>query len=148
MQSFHELRVWKAAHALALAVYKDTAPFPREEIYGLTAQMRRAASSVAANLAEGCARDGDAEFRRFCIIARGSASELGYHILLAKDLGYLPDERYSARAQETADVKRMLAGLVQKLTAGSAGVERKADGGKRTANSGNTSDTANPAAWG
>ena len=82
----HELKVWQKAHQLTLAVYQITAPFPREELYGLTSQLRRAAASIPANLAEGCGRNGDAEFARFCSIALGSVSELDYHLLPARDL--------------------------------------------------------------
>src|SRR2546427_8050977 len=77
MKDFRQLKVWEKAHLLALAVYPITARFPREKTYGLTAQIRRAASSIPSNTAEGCGRDGDAELARFCIIARGSATELG-----------------------------------------------------------------------
>jgi four helix bundle protein len=82
VKDFHELKVWLKAHELTLAVYRVTAAFPREEGNGLISQLRRACSSVAANLAEGCGRNGDAEFARFCSIAMGSASELEYHLLL------------------------------------------------------------------
>jgi four helix bundle protein len=85
VKDFRELKVWQKAHHLTPAVYRITAAFPREELYGLTSQLRRACSSVAANLAEGCGRNGDVEFARFCFIAMGSASELEYHLLLAKD---------------------------------------------------------------
>jgi four helix bundle protein len=86
MQDFRELQVWRKAHRLTLAVYRATAGFPREELYGLTGQIRRSCSSIPANLAEGCGRSGDSDFARFCSIAIGSASELEYHLLLAKDL--------------------------------------------------------------
>ena len=86
MKDFHELKVWQKAHQLTLAVYQITASFPREERFGLISQLRRCSASIAANLAEGCGRNGDAEFARFCSIAMGSASELEYHLLLAKDL--------------------------------------------------------------
>src|SRR6266446_2757718 len=84
MKDFRQLKVWEKAHLLALAVYPITARFPREETYGLTAQIRRAACSIPANIAEGCGRDGDAELARFCVIARGSATELEYQLLLAR----------------------------------------------------------------
>ena len=86
MQNFHELKVWQKAHQLTLAVYQTTATFPREELYGLSTQLRRSCSSIPANLAEGCGRNGAADFARFCTIAMGSASELEYHLLLARDL--------------------------------------------------------------
>lgn len=117
MKDFHELLVWQKAHRLALTVYKATADFPREELYGLTAQLRRASASIPANLAEGCGRNGDAELARFCSIAMGSASELEYHLLLAKDLKLLSQTSYEQAAEATVEVKRMLAALMQKLTA-------------------------------
>ena len=85
MKDFKELRVWQKAHSLALEVYQATRSFPRDEIYGLTSQIRRAAVSVGANIAEGCGRRSDGEFARFLQIARGSASELEYHLLFARD---------------------------------------------------------------
>jgi four helix bundle protein len=83
VKDFRQLKVWQKAHELTLAVYRLTATFPREELYGLRNQLRRAGSSIAANLAEGCGRNGDAELARFCSMAMGSASELEYHLLLA-----------------------------------------------------------------
>jgi four helix bundle protein len=117
MKDFRDLQVWHKAHQLTLLVYRASATFPREELYGLTTQRRRSASSVAANLAEGCGRDGDAELARFCSIAMGSASELEYHLLLAKDLTLLDEVNYSVLAEQTTEVKRMLAGLILKLRA-------------------------------
>jgi len=117
VKDFHELKVWQKAHQLTLAVYQTTAAFPREELYGLTSQLRRASSSIGANLAEGCGRNGDAEFARFCSIAMGSASELEYHLLLARDLKLLKPADYDQLAPRTTELKRMLAGLLQKLTA-------------------------------
>ena len=84
VKDFRELKVWQKAHQLTLTVYQLTAAFPREELYGLTSQLRRSCSSIPANLAEGCGRNGDAEFARFCSIAMGSASEVEYHLLLAQ----------------------------------------------------------------
>ena len=92
MKDFRDLNVWKKSHQLALATYRSTVRFPKEEIYGLTAQIRRAGASIPANIAEGCGRDGDAEFARFLKIAMGSASELEYHFLLACDLGFMAAE--------------------------------------------------------
>ncbi len=117
MKDFHELKVWQKAHQLTLAVYQITAPFPREELYGLTSQLRRSCSSIPANLAEGCGRNGDAEFARFCFIAMGSASELEYHLLLARDLNLIKPNDYEDLAHRAIEVKRMLTALIQKLTA-------------------------------
>ena len=117
MKDFRELKVWQKAHELTLAVYRVTAAFPREEQYGLTSQIRRACSSIAANLAEGCGRNGDAEFARYCSIAMGSASELEYHLLLAKDLKLIQPFDYEELAPRATELKRMLTALMQKLRA-------------------------------
>jgi hypothetical protein len=79
VKGFRDLKVWEKAHQLTLQVYKATASFPKEEMFGLTSQIRRAAASIPANIAEGCGRSGDAELGRFLQIAMGSASELEYH---------------------------------------------------------------------
>jgi len=115
MKDFRELQVWQKAHQLTLRVYEVSATFPRDELYGLTTQLRRSSSSIAANLAEGCGRSGDAELARFCSIAMGSASELEYHLLLARDLTLLDEADYSVLAGQTTEVKRMLAGLIRTL---------------------------------
>jgi four helix bundle protein len=117
MKDFRKLKVWERAHQFVLAVYQTTASFPRDETYGLTTQIRRAASSIPSNIAEGCGRDGDAELARFCLITRGSASELEYQILLAHDLKLIPSGRYQELSEEITEIKRMLTVLVQKLTA-------------------------------
>src|SRR5437867_11768167 len=117
MKDFRQLKVWEKSHELALAIYHITALFPREETYGLTSQIRRAASSIPSNIAEGCGRDGDAELARFCTIAKGSASELEYQLLLARDLKLLQPNDYETLSQQTVEIKRMLTILVLKLTA-------------------------------
>jgi four helix bundle protein len=117
VKDFHELKVWQKAHQLTLAVYQITAAFPREERYGLTSQLRRCSASIAANLAEGCGRNGDAEFARFCSIAMGSASELEYHLLLAKDLTLIKPKDHDELSQRATELKRMLTALLQKLSA-------------------------------
>src|SRR5208337_5141929 len=98
MRDFRQLKVWEKAHALTLGIYRTTATFPREEIYGISSQMRRCSSSVAANIAEGCGRPGNAEFARFLGMAMGSASELEYFVLLARDLKYLRPDAYALLA--------------------------------------------------
>ncbi|HLE35961.1 MAG TPA: four helix bundle protein [Candidatus Acidoferrales bacterium] len=117
MRNFRNLQVWQKAHSLTLKVYKATASFPREELYGLTSQMRRASGSVPANIAEGYGREGPAEFARFLSIAMGSASELEYHLLLAHDLNYLGLPLYERLAKDAVEVKRMLTGLLKSLKA-------------------------------
>jgi four helix bundle protein len=117
MKNFRDLQVWHKAHALTLSSYQSTAQFPREEIYGLTSQIRRCAASIAANIAEGCGKRGNAEFQRFLNIATGSASELEYHFLLARDLGFLADTEYKQLDNKVTEVKRMLASLVRHVEA-------------------------------
>ena len=117
MKDFRKLLVWDKAHRLTLAIYHVTATLPREETYGLLSQMRRAASSIPSNIAEGCGRDGDAELSRFCVMARGSASELEYQLLLSRDLKLIQSQEYEQLTQQTVEIKRMLTVLVQKLNA-------------------------------
>ena len=119
MQDFRNVETWKKSHRLTLDVYRATAAFPKQELYGLTSQLRRSAASVPANIAEGCGRGSDADFARFLHIAMGSASELQYHLLLARDLSYLHEDSYRQLHANVAEVKRMLAGLIAKLKADS-----------------------------
>jgi four helix bundle protein len=114
MQGFRRLNVWEKAHELTLEVYKATGRFPKEELYALTSQLKRAAASVAANIAEGCGRGSDADFGRFLFISMGSASELEYHLLLARDLKFLAEAEYVELDGRTTEVKRMLTSLIQK----------------------------------
>jgi four helix bundle protein len=115
MQSFRNLRVWERAHQLTLNVYASTKTFPRDEMFGLTSQMRRASSSIGMNIAEGCCRKGDPEMGRFLQIAMGSASELEYQFLLANDLKHLNHPEYQALSEQVVEVKKMLSSLIQKV---------------------------------
>jgi four helix bundle protein len=115
MKDFRALKVWQKSHQTTLNVYRVTQLFPREELYGLNSQTRRASTSIAANIAEGCGRGTDADFARFLQIAMGSASELEYHLLLAFDLGFLEALGHQALASDVAEVKRMLTAFIQKL---------------------------------
>jgi four helix bundle protein len=96
-------------------IYQNTRKFPREEVYGLTSQIRRASSSIGANIAEGCGRRSDPEMKRFLQIARGSASELEYHLLLAKDLQLLTVEEFTELEAKVFEIQRMLASLVARV---------------------------------
>lgn len=118
MRAFRELQVWQKAHALTLAVYRVTSEFPREEVYGLTAQMRRCCSSIPANIAEGCGRNSDTDFARFLQIAMGSASELEYHLLLAHDLGFMREADYAEHSSSVVEIKRMLSSFIARLRNG------------------------------
>ena len=103
MQDFRDLKVWEKSHQFVLSVYGATSSFPREEMYGLTSQLRRAAVSVPTNIAEGCGRGTDADFARFLQIAMGSACEADYLLLLSRDLKYLAQERYQAFASAVSE---------------------------------------------
>jgi four helix bundle protein len=108
LRNYRDLKVWSKAHELTIAVYAATRAFPRDEIYGITAQIRRASISIEANLAEGCGRRGDAELARFVRIAMGSASELDCHLLLACDLKFLALDGYSQLIKLLEEVRGML----------------------------------------
>lgn len=115
MGDFRKLAVWQKSYQLTLHVYQSTAGFPREELFGMTSQMRRAATSIAANIAEGSGRDSDPELRRFCLIALGSANELQFFTMLSRDLRYLEAQQYDKLDPAILEIQRMLASLVQKL---------------------------------
>ena len=116
MEDFKDFKVWTKAHELTIALYETTNTFPKQEIYGLSSQMRRAAASIGANIAEGCGRGSDAELRRFIQIARGSANELEYHLLLAKDLKFLEGGNFKELDTKVQEIQRMLASLAKKLS--------------------------------
>jgi four helix bundle protein len=115
MQDFKKLSVWVKAHQLTLRVYEVTDAFPRDELFGLTQQMRRSASSIPPNIAEGCGRGSSADFARLLQMAMGSASELEYQLILARDRKYLPAERYPEFDSAVCEVKRMLAALLGRV---------------------------------
>jgi four helix bundle protein len=115
LKDFKELKVWQKAYTLSFAVYEAARAFPREEIYGLTSQLRRSAVSVGANIAEGCGRRSDGELVRFLQIARGSASEMEHHLLLARDLKFLSAGAHQDLEKRLQEVQRMLAALVSSI---------------------------------
>jgi four helix bundle protein len=115
INSVEDLDVFKKSHVLVLQLYKLTQNFPSEEKYGLTSQIRRAAYSIPSNLMEGSNRLGSKEYRQFVGIARGSAAELKYQLLLSKDLGYMPAEKYNEMEKEIIEISRMLMGLANTL---------------------------------
>ena len=117
MRDFRGLKVWQKSYRLTLDAYKAFRQFPRHELYGITSQIRRAAASIPANIAEGCGRSSAAELARFVQIAMGSASELEFHLLLAHDLDLLSQDNYGPLSQQVVEVKRMLTSLWQRLTA-------------------------------
>jgi four helix bundle protein len=119
MKDFRQLKVWEKSHQLALAVYKATKEFPKEELYGLTSQIRRSSMSVPTNIAEGCGRFTNADFARFLQMAMGSASEAEYQLILARDLGFLSNDVYEKLHNDTEKVKRMLTSLIKTIRSNS-----------------------------
>jgi len=119
MKDFRQLKVWERSHQVALAVYKATKEFPKEERYGLTSQIRRSSMSTPTNIAEGCGLNTDKGLARFLQIAMGSASETEYQLLLAYDLGFLNKEQYDKLNIDVIEIKRMLASLLKTLRADS-----------------------------
>ncbi len=115
MQNYKDLKVWLMAHEFTLGIYQATKAFPREEMFGLTNQLRRAASSIAANIAEGCGRNTQADLARFLQIALGSANESEYFLILAMDLNYLTKANFDTVYKQINETKAMLISLIQKV---------------------------------
>ena len=115
MKDFRTLKVWERAHLLVLSVYRLTRAFPKEELYGIISQMRRSAASIPANIAEACGRAGDGEFHRFLSVAMGSAVELEYFLLLAKDLDFLTADASATANSQVVEVQRMLGALIRRV---------------------------------
>lgn len=110
-----KLLVWQRSHELVLKIYEITKDFPKEEQFGLTSQIRRAAVSIPSNIVEGKARGSNKDYKRFLLIARGSLEEVKYQILLAKDLKYVDEQKYKEVLNLAMEVGRLLAGLIKKL---------------------------------
>jgi four helix bundle protein len=130
VRNYKDLMVWEKAHKLNLAIYKETNAFPKEERFGLMSQVRRASSSIPANLAEGCGRRSDGEMGRFVQIAMGSGAELSYHLLLCRDLGILGAAEFLRLSADLEEVMRMLSALSGRVrgTAREGVLELKAKG--------------------
>jgi four helix bundle protein len=115
MRNYRELEVWEKSHKLTVDLYRLSRAFPKEELYGLTSQLRRAAVSIGANLAEGCGRRTAAELARFVRISMGSASELDYHLLLCRELEFITITEYERQSKELIRVRKMLYGLLTSI---------------------------------
>jgi len=115
MRDFKKYDIWKLSHSFTLEIYSLTNKFPKEEIYGLTSQFRRASSSIPTNISEGCGRDSDAEFNRFLTIALGSASESEYLIILSKELNYIDSTSFEKLNSDINIIKQKIYSLKQKL---------------------------------
>jgi four helix bundle protein len=115
MRDFKKYDVWQLSHSFALEVYKLTATFPKEELFGVTSQIRRAAASIATNISEGCGRNSDKEFSQFLNFALGSASETEYLLILSNDLNYISIERFQDLENQINVIKSKLYKLKEKL---------------------------------
>ena len=115
MRNYRDLQVWKNAHDLTLELKRVSQRFPREELYGITGQRRRAAVSIGANLAEGCGRRTSSELARFVRIALGSASELDYHLLLSHDLGFMAADEFTRASSALTEVRKMLTSFLNSV---------------------------------
>ncbi|MBN8836663.1 MAG: four helix bundle protein [Sphingobacteriia bacterium] len=117
MQNYKDLKVWEKSHHFTLSVCDATKLFPKEELYSLTNQLRRAASSMPANIAEGCGKNSNNELAHFLNIALGSANEAEYFLILSKDLKYLTEENFIQLNIIINEVKGMLIALINKVRA-------------------------------
>ncbi|KPK91364.1 MAG: four helix bundle protein [Anaerolineae bacterium SM23_ 63] len=119
MRDFRSLKVWERSHHLAISIYGLPASFPKDERYGLSGQLRRSGVSIPANIAEGCGRSGEKELARFLNISLGSASELEYLLLLARDINLLDHSEFEHVSTDVIEIKKMLTSFIQKLKADS-----------------------------
>ena len=108
MRDFHKLGIWERSHQFTLKVYDVTKSFPQSELFGLTSQIRRASSSIPTNIAEGCGRATNKDFAHFLQMAIGSASEVEYELLLARDLHYLNNDDYYILNKEIVEIRKMI----------------------------------------
>ena len=115
MQNYKDLKVWEKAHRFTLKIYEVTKTFPKDEMYGLTNQLRRSASSIPANVAEGCGKSSQPQFAHFLNISLGSANEAEYFLLLSKKLNYLGSEDFLSLSNTINEIKAMLIVLVNKV---------------------------------
>ncbi len=115
MRDYKKYDIWKQSHQLSLEVYKLTEKFPKEEMFGLTSQIRRSSTSITINIVEGCGRGSDDDFKRILYIALGSAFEVEYILLLSKDLGYISENDFSELSLKAEEVKMKISKLILKL---------------------------------
>jgi four helix bundle protein len=115
MKDFRTLKVWEKGHEITMTIYKETQNFPKEELYGLVSQLRRASSSIPTNIAEGCGKHSDKEFANFLQIAMGSASETEYLIFLSGELGYISVNITLELTKSITEIKKMLASLIKHI---------------------------------
>lgn len=115
MRDYKKYDIWKLSHFLTLEIYKITEDFPKEEVFGLTSQIRRASSSIGINIVEGCGRGSDEDFKRFLRNASGSAFEVEYILLLSKDLNYISEEKFLELSPKAEELKMKISKLILKI---------------------------------
>jgi four helix bundle protein len=115
MRNFQDLSIWAKSHFLTLKIYSATQSFPKEEMFGLISQMRRSSSSIPTNIAEGCGRNSNPDFKRFLTIATGSSSELEYQLILARDLKYLPEIVFKELENELIEIRKMIYSFIRNI---------------------------------
>jgi four helix bundle protein len=108
VRNFQDLTIWVKSHLLTLKIYSVTQSFPKEEMFGLISQMRRSSSSIPTNIAEGCGRNSNPDFKRFLTIATGSSSELEYQLILSRDLKYLSEPAFKELENELIEIRKMI----------------------------------------
>jgi four helix bundle protein len=115
MRNFLDLKIWQKSHSFTLKIYSSTKNYPKEEMFGLSSQMRRSASSIPSNIAEGCGRNTDSDFKRFLIIASGSSAELEYQLILSRDLNYFSEITFNELNTELIEIRKMIHSFIKKL---------------------------------
>lgn len=116
MRDYKKLEVWQKSYQLGLTIYTITKNFPKEELYGITSQMRRSSISIPLNIAEGSRRSTDKDYKSFIHIAYGSCAELEVQIMYAQDLGYIDTETYSRFLEEISQISKMLNSFIKTLS--------------------------------
>lgn len=115
MRNFRELQIWQKSHQFTLKTYRFTKNYPKEELFGLTSQMRRSSSSIPTNIAEGCGRNTNPDFKRFLVIASGSSAELEYQLILSKDLDYISELTFNELEKELIEIRKMVYSFIKKI---------------------------------
>ncbi|MEO6837083.1 MAG: four helix bundle protein [Ginsengibacter sp.] len=115
MRNFRNLSIWLKSHLFTLKIYSITKKYPKEEVFGLISQMRRSASSIPTNIAEGCGRNSNPDFKRFLTIASGSSSELEYQLILSKDLEYISEPVFKELETNLIEIRKMIHSFIKNV---------------------------------
>ena len=115
MRNFRELSIWSKSHLFTLKIYSLTQKYPKEEMFGIVSQMRRSASSIPTNIAEGCGRNTNPDFKRFLAMASGSSSELEYQLILSRDLQYLSESSFKELETDLTEIRKMIHSFIKNI---------------------------------